>query len=85
MMFYSKVIAAAVGMLALLLTRYGLEVDEPTQKLIIDGLVAIGTVISVYLLKNKPTTPAQVDTAKAVVAEGAAKVFEKETERQVNS
>lgn len=76
MQFYSKLIAAAVGMLALLLTRYGLEIDDNTQKLFIDALIAGGTLASVYFLKNKPTTEIQVDTARKVANEGAADVRE---------
>lgn len=76
MQFYSKMIAAIVGILALLVTRYGVEVDDDTQKVIIDGLIGLATVGSVYFLKNKPTTPAQVEVARDVASEGAKDVRE---------
>lgn len=63
MTYYSKVIAAVVGLLVLFAARYGLDL-ESQQQLIIDALVAIATAVSVYLAKNKPTTPEQLKEAK---------------------
>lgn len=58
MTYYSKLIAAIVGLLVIFATRYGIDL-EGSQQVIIDGLVAVATAVGVYLAKNKPTNEDQ--------------------------
>lgn len=76
MQFYSKLIAALVGLAVIIGGRYGLDL-EAQQMLITDALGAIITAVGVYLAKNKPTTEAQVEKAADIVTEGREKVIEK--------
>lgn len=76
MMFYSKVIAAIVGLLVVIGSRYGLDLEQ-SQQLIVDALTAIATAFSVYFVKNKPQTMNQVDTARDVINESAQDIRDK--------
>lgn len=62
MSYYSKVIAAVVGLIVLIAARYGLDLG-PVADVTIEAVVGSITAYSVYRLKNKPTTEAQVDQA----------------------
>jgi len=63
MTYYSKLIAAVVGLVVMIAARYGLDL-EGSQQAIIDALVGIVTAVSVYLAPNKPTTPEQVQEVR---------------------
>lgn len=73
MTFYSKLIAAIVGLLVIVGSRYGLDL-QGDQQVIIDALTAIATAISVYFVPNKPATEAQVEKAREVTNDAAAKI-----------
>ena len=68
MTYYSKVIAAVIGLAILIASRYGLDLTGMEQVLV-DGAVGIATAVSVYLAKNKPTTEAQVEEVRAQATE----------------
>lgn len=68
MQYYSKVIAAVVGLLVMVGARYGLNL-EGSEAIISDAAIAIATGVSVYLAKNKPTTVEQVKKDQADVTE----------------
>jgi uncharacterized membrane protein (DUF441 family) len=75
MTYYSKLIAAIVGVLVILAGRYGLDLES--QQVVITDL--IGTVIAwagVYFAKNKPVTEEQVAKAREIANEGAKKVHD---------
>jgi len=73
MQYYSKLIAALVGLAVIIGGRYGLDL-EGNQMLITDAIGAIVTAVGVYFAKNKPTTEAQVETARAIATEGSKEV-----------
>lgn len=58
MQYYSKLIAAIVGLLVIVGSRYGLDLEE-NQQVIVDALTAITTALSVYFVRNKPTNEDQ--------------------------
>lgn len=72
MAFYSKVIAAVIGLLIMIGARYGLDLSEQTG-LITDAVVAVVTAASVYWVTNTPGTVAQRDTVRATIHEGVQK------------
>lgn len=75
MQFYSKLIAALVGLLVIIGGRYGLDLSA-NQELITDAVGSIITAVGVWQLKNKPTTDAQVEVARGIANEGAKEVRE---------
>ena len=51
---YAKSIAAAIGLLALVSKEFfNIEIGSETQNQIVDGIIALGTLLSVYGLSNK--------------------------------
>ena len=75
MSYYSKVIAAVVGLIVLFASRYGIDL-EGQQQVIVDALIAIATAVGVYLAKNKPTNPEQLKEEKATVREATKEIKE---------
>jgi uncharacterized membrane protein len=73
MLFYSKAIAAVVGLLVLIASRYGLDLEQD-QQLITDAIVSIVTAFSVYFVPNKPTTPEQIKEVKSEVKAAAEEI-----------
>lgn len=52
---YAKLIAASVGLLAMLLKQtMGLDLGDETVSKIVDAILAIGTAVSVYMVPNQP-------------------------------
>lgn len=68
MTFYSKLIAAIVGLLVIIASRYGLDLAGHEQ-IIIDALVGVGTAIAVWRVPNKPTTVEQVQEVRQEATE----------------
>lgn len=68
MSYYSKLIAAVIGILVLIASRYGLEL-EGMQQLLVDAVVGVVTAVSVYMAKNKPATEDQVKEVRQVATE----------------
>lgn len=73
MQFYSKLIAALVGLLVITASHYGLDLAEH-QQLWTDALVTALTTYFVYRVPNKPTTEAQVDKVREKTNEAAAEI-----------
>ena len=52
---YSKAIAAAVGLAAILFKDiFGVEIGTDTVDKLVNGLLAVGTWIAVFQARNKP-------------------------------
>ena len=75
MSYYSKVIAAVVGLIVLFASRYGIDL-EGQHEVIVDALTAIATAVGFYLAKNKPTKREQHKEEKATVREATKEIKE---------
>ena len=70
MSYYSKLIAALVGLALILAGRYGIDLVG-SEVLITDAIGTIVTAVGVYLAKNKPANEDQRAQALQVAQEAS--------------
>ena len=76
MAFYSKLIAAIIGLVVVIAAGFGLDLSA-YQELLIQAGVGIATAVSVWLVRNTPVTVEQRDKVRDTIHEGVEKEKDK--------